>query len=175
MIRIPGSHNSKLGQNTEIKILQKWNGVRPSIKPLLSEFYIYLADSKIKEIRRNRKRIDESIKCSSLYENNNKTRWIETLLQTPICDHRKYAIWRIIAPYLINIKKMSYEEALNIIKDWLGKCDKITPLDFSVNNKIKVNLTAAGKVGYLPIGFSDLKAENRELYCIISNRYGNAS
>jgi hypothetical protein len=176
MIRIPGSHNSKHGQNTEVKILQKWNGVRLSIKPLLSEFYVYLADSKIKEIRKDRGRLDGSIRCSSLYEtNNNNTRWIETLLQTPICDHRKYVIWRIIAPYLINIKKVSYEEALNIIKDWLGKCDKITPLDFSVNNKIKVNLTATAKVGYLPIGFSDLKSENRELYSIISNRNGSAS
>lgn len=112
MIRIPGSRNSKLGQNTEVKILQKWNGVRPSIKPLLSEFYLYLADSKIKEIRKNRERLDGSIKCSSLYASNNKIRWIETLLQTPLRVHRKYAIWHIIAPYLINIKKVSYEEAL---------------------------------------------------------------
>jgi hypothetical protein len=174
MIRIPGSHNSKHRQNTEVKILQKWNGVRPSIKPLLSEFYIFLADSKIKEIRKNRERLDGSIRYPSLYENNNKTRWIETLFQTPIHDHRKYAIWRILAPYLINIKKVSYEEALNIIKVWLGKCDKITPLDFGVNNKIKVNLTAAAKVGYHPMGFSDLKAENKELYSIISNRNGTS-
>jgi hypothetical protein len=67
MVRVPGSFNSKLVQlnekgeivlipeSAEVKIMQEWNGVRPSIKPLLSEFYIYLADSKIKEIHRNRK------------------------------------------------------------------------------------------------------------------------
>ena len=67
MLRVPGSFNSKLAelnengkivnipQLAEVKIIQKWNGVRPSIKPLLSEFYIYLADTKIKEIHRNRK------------------------------------------------------------------------------------------------------------------------
>ena len=33
MLRIPGSINSKVGK--EVRIVQKWNGVRPSIKPLL--------------------------------------------------------------------------------------------------------------------------------------------
>jgi hypothetical protein len=36
--------------------MQEWNGVRPSVKPLLSDFYIYLADSKIIEIE-NQKNI----------------------------------------------------------------------------------------------------------------------
>jgi hypothetical protein len=54
MLRIPGSYNSKHGHNTEVNIIQKWNGVRPSIKPLLTEFYVYLADKKIKEIHGNR-------------------------------------------------------------------------------------------------------------------------
>ena len=37
--------------------------------------------------------------------------WIEKLLQTPIDDHRKFAVWRILAPYLINIRKCSVDEA----------------------------------------------------------------
>jgi hypothetical protein len=35
MIRIPGSFNSKNGTKEEVKIIQRWNGFRPSIKPLL--------------------------------------------------------------------------------------------------------------------------------------------
>jgi hypothetical protein len=35
-----------------------------------------------------------------------KRLWIETLLDIPIEDYRKYAIRRIIAPYLINIRKV---------------------------------------------------------------------
>src|SRR5207244_3815755 len=94
MLRIPGSYNSKHGHNVEVKIVQNWNGVRPSIKPLLTKFYIYLADIKIKEIRGIRKDI-----VSPHYENSS-IRWIETLLQIPISDYRKYALWRILAPYL---------------------------------------------------------------------------
>jgi hypothetical protein len=38
-------------------------------------------------------------------------RWIDSLLETPIEDHRKYAVWRILAPYLIDVRKLFYEEA----------------------------------------------------------------
>jgi hypothetical protein len=162
MIRIPGSINSKHGHNVEVKIVQNWDGVRPSIKPLLTEFYIYLADTKIKEIRDITKRRDRSIRYSAEYDND-KIPWIETLLQTPISDHRKYALWRVLAPYLINIKKLSYEDALSRITEWLNKCDKIKPLDFNVNNRIKADLNGARRVGYLPISFSHLKTQNRQL------------
>ncbi len=171
MLRVPGSLNSKLvrlnekgkivniPESGEVKIIQKWNGVRPSIKPLLSEFYIYVADSKLKEIHRNRK----SRKHSAHYENNHKIQWIETLLQIPISDHRKYALWRIVAPYLINIRKMSHEDATRIIREWLDKCDKLRPLDSTVNSKIKPNLNAAARKGYPPISFNHLKIENKQL------------
>jgi hypothetical protein len=49
MLRVPGSINSKV--NKEVRIVQKWNGVRPSIKPLLYEFYIHVADAKLMEIQ----------------------------------------------------------------------------------------------------------------------------
>ncbi len=111
-------------------MLQRWNGIRPSIKPLLPEFYIYLADLKMKEIHRRRKR--NSVKYPSNIENNNSIKWIEMLLKIPLADHRKYALWRIIAPYLINIKKLFYDDAFDIIFDWLNKCSKAKSLDFNM-------------------------------------------
>jgi len=91
------------------------------------------------------------------------------LLQIPISDHRKYALWRIVSPYLINIRKLSHEDALSIIREWLHKCDKLKPL-VSVNDRIKPNLNAADRVGYLPISFNNLKVENRELADLISSK-----
>jgi hypothetical protein len=90
--------------------------------------------------------------------------------QCPIIE--KKALWRIVAPYLINIKQLSYEDAFSIIREWLDKCDKIKPLDFSVGERIKANLNAATKVGYRPIGFSHLKTQNRELADFISCQMG---
>ena len=48
MLRIPGSINSKV--NRRVTIMKSWNGIKPSIKPLLYDFYIYLADMKYKEV-----------------------------------------------------------------------------------------------------------------------------
>jgi hypothetical protein len=49
MLRIPGSINSKV--NREVTIIQRWNGVKSSIKPLLYDFYIQLADTRLKEVQ----------------------------------------------------------------------------------------------------------------------------
>ena len=49
MLRIPGSINSKVSK--QITVEQEWNGIKPSIKPLLYEFYIHLATTKLREVQ----------------------------------------------------------------------------------------------------------------------------
>jgi hypothetical protein len=51
MLRIPGSYNTKLKTYEEVRIIQKWDGLRPSIKPLLFDLYLYLQDLKLKKIQ----------------------------------------------------------------------------------------------------------------------------
>src|SRR3954454_9972353 len=106
MIRIPGSHNFKLVQknnnggvadsSTEVKLIKKRDGIRPKFKPLLYHFNIWLADKKIKEINESSKKTKYDHKYNATSKK--EIRWIETLLQTPINDYRKNAIWRILAP-----------------------------------------------------------------------------
>jgi len=55
MVRIPGSFNTKDGMQEEVKIIQRWNGFRPSIKPLLFRFDLYLLVSKSKEFHKKTK------------------------------------------------------------------------------------------------------------------------
>jgi hypothetical protein len=129
--------------STEVKIIQRWDGKRPAINWLLRDFRRYLIQEKIddtfKDINLKRKR-----RCTYPTTNHHTTNritewpWIEQLLNTPVGDYRKFAIWRILAPYLVNIKKLSYEEAFDVIKDWLNKCSKITPLSFNANQRIRV-------------------------------------
>jgi hypothetical protein len=97
--------------------------------------------------------------------------WIETLLRTPISESRKYAGWRILAPYLINVRHLSDDDAFVVIDRWLSKCNKLEELDFDVDAKINSWLNGAVSKGYLPISFDNpdkepktLKTENRELY-----------
>ena len=115
MVRIPGSINSKNGQ--EVRIIQEWDGQRPCIAPLLGIFYSWLATKKIIA--------DKSQRSNSKFRSNyncNEINWIESLLKTPLDDYRKTTVNLVLAPYLINIRQLEYRDAFNIIKSWLEQC-----------------------------------------------------
>jgi hypothetical protein len=97
-----------------------------------------------------------------------KIKWIEKgILENAIADHRKYIIWRILSPYLLNVKKLPKEESYSIMKDWLDKRDKIEKLNFNAKARTKEGLKGASKKGYLPISIDKLKEENKVLYDIV--------
>ena len=160
MLRIPGSYNSKYIDGN-IKLIQKWNGYRPSVSPLIGSFYAWLVDQKFKELEVQKKYL------KSQSPNGQYIQWIEKLLQTPIEDFRKYAIWRIVAPYLMNIRKLSEEQASIIIKDWLYKCNNAKILNFNVNQKIREGLSGSSR-GYIPISLDNLRKECNNLYSIVN-------
>jgi Primase X len=170
MIRIPGSYNSKCieeNRGSEVKIIQKWNGFKPKINLFLVRFYTYLIDQRIKELKKKKKK--KNYKNNYYSQNTSNTiPWIEKLLETPLADHRKYVVWRILSPYLINVKQLSCEECFNIIKEWLIKCDQLERLNFNSSQKIREGINAATKKGYYPISLEKLKSENKELFDMLS-------
>jgi hypothetical protein len=89
------------------------------------------------------------------------------LLQIQLTDFRKYCIWRILGPYLINKRNLSEDESFRIIENWLDKCSELEPLDFDADYKINEGLNGAIKKGYFPISLKDLKEEHSELYEIV--------
>ena len=172
LLRIPGSINSKY--NTKIKIIQKWNGYRPPIpREFIEEFRTYLIQKKIdEEAKQNRQKI-MLLKLKKLNKNATNDRnyyyqWIDkTILANPFPDCRKIIVDLILAPYLINIKKLSYEESYQIIREWLEKCNSLQKLDnYSnfVNYRIHYALkTAASKQQIGPMSFYKIKTDSR--YC----------
>jgi hypothetical protein len=48
MLRVPGSFNSKYGNNGQVKVTKEWNGQRLNIKPLMGDFLAYLLDERNK-------------------------------------------------------------------------------------------------------------------------------
>ena len=85
--------------------------------------------------------------------------WIEKLLDTPIADYRKNAISLVLAPYFINIRKYSYEQAYAAIKDWLDKCNTIMRLDSNFDSRIRSALEVARKTGIRPLKNRDVETE----------------
>ena len=184
LLRIPGSLNSKRildnkeqDYSEEVRIIQKWDGKRPSIQPLLRDLRRWLIQKRIDEAvelkkqeekkKHNRFQIgvaskDQEDKCET-----NRIEWIEKgILENPLPDHRKYIIWRILSPYLLNVKKLPKEESYTTIQNWLDKCNKLKKMNFNAKLKIREGLKGANK-GYYPISLEKLKEENKELYEII--------
>jgi hypothetical protein len=65
MLRIPGSHNSKCvnandgvfdAEKTAVKVIQEWNGRRPTMMLLIGSFHAHLVDQKMKQNQRDKRR-----------------------------------------------------------------------------------------------------------------------
>lgn len=180
LLRIPGSLNSKSiadkNKDPKVKIIQKWDGKRPSIQPLLRDFRRWLIQKRINDVaelkKQEKKHSEFQIMASQSQEHKNRIMWIEKgILENPLADHRKYIIWRILSPYLLNVRTLPKEESYIVIKDWLDKCNKLENLNFNAKLKVKEGLKGAHK-GYFPISLEKLKEENKELYDIVINRTG---
>ncbi|MGA9151787.1 MAG: DNA primase noncatalytic subunit PriX, partial [Candidatus Nitrosopolaris sp.] len=155
----------------QISIIQKWDGKRPPILPLLRDFRRWLIQKRIAgivELKRREKKIARyHMIITSRNQPTNNIKWIENgILKNPLHDHRKYIIWRILSPYLLNVKKLPKEESYSIIKYWLDKCNNKQRLNFNPKVKIKEGIRGAPN-GYFPISLEKLKDENRQLYDVI--------
>jgi hypothetical protein len=173
MLRIPGSHNSKCIQrndgkaddSTQVKIIDEWNGRRAPFYLLIGSFLAYLTDQNIKQVKMQRQYSNHKYRDNKY---NTKIPWIETLLQTPCSDHRKYCIWRIFVPYLINVERLSSEETSSIIEYWLDNCNNLERLDFEPQAKINDAIKRVGD--FRPIRLDALKMEDKKLYDLVSAR-----
>jgi hypothetical protein len=163
LLRIPGSYNSKYVQQNrgtaEVKVIQRWDGFRPRANPLYYHFYIYLADKKLRGFNMQTNKTESY--------RGNTIPWIEKLLETPIDDYRKNAVSLILAPYLVNIKKLSYDAALNIINSWLGKCGELRQLDQNFDYTVRYALKYSAKNGNRPLKLDTLKLKNKPLYDVL--------
>jgi hypothetical protein len=177
MLRVPGSHNSKCvktnggaldSDKTVVKIIQQWNGSRPTMMLLVGSFHAHLVNQKMRQNQRdNRRRYQQYDATTSVAPA--IIHWIEKLLTMSLPDYRKYCIWRILAPYLINVRKLQEDEASHIIKEWLKKCNSVKRISFDDSSRIRYDIQSVRKRGFYPIGANQLKIENIDLYEILKN------
>ena len=165
MVRIPGSINSKNGE--EVKIIQEWDGKRPSIVPLLGIFYSRLASRKISEEKIFHRSYS---KFRAAKSSPNKIKWIEKFLKTPLEDYRKTTVNLILAPYLVNIRRVENKKAFEIIKGWLELCSVQRKLNFPATYLINAALLNAQKTNYKPMRLDTLKQKNPTVYEILAQK-----
>jgi hypothetical protein len=90
------------------------------------------------------------------------------IIANSLDDYRKFVAWRILAPYLMNIRKCSIDEAYDTIRNWLDRCRNLRQLDFNSIYMIKHDINSARRGGYLPISLEKLKTENPYLYNVLT-------
>jgi len=95
--------------------------------------------------------------------------WVERLLEHPVDDGRHRILWLIVAPYLVNIKGLSVEDAKKEALDYLQKCSKIKPIEGDLGRLADYYVNYASRVGLKPVSLQTLTREPqyRDLYEIL--------
>ena len=173
LLRIPGSINSKYDR--QVRIVQKWNKVRVPIPiEFIEKFRTYLIQKKIDEQNQRQKillRLKRQNNKNKNSINRNYYEWIEKkILANPFPDYRKLIINLILAPYLVVIKKLSYEDSSKIINIWLQKCDLLRKLDFNKRSIVNTALATAYKKQIPPMRISTLKKNYNDLYLLLKQK-----
>lgn len=165
LVRVSGTLNSKNGQ--KVQLIQRWDGKRPSIQWVTRNFGEYLIQKRNDKIKEKNKRRSFSKKQYQQNIQINKIEWIERLLQIPIEDFRKQCLWRILCPYLINIRKVTKQNAFTILNGWLQKCNELRPLDKAIK---KIEEDLENVKGYLPPSKDKLKDRYKEIYHMLKTK-----
>ncbi len=83
--------------------------------------------------------------------------WVEKLLATPIPDVRHRVVNLILAPYLVNVKGLSEEQAFEIIRDYIEKCKMINPNTAITDSYIMYQCRYAKRRGLKPYTLAHAK------------------
>jgi len=175
LLRIPYTFNSKnLNINdennqisSEIKIIQEFDkdNIQSINIKLIRDFRLWLADIDLqrKKTSRIQNKNCEIISKSDIVK---KYYWIEKLLQTPLPCFRRYCLYHILVPYLVNVRKLNSEKCYYVLKTWLEKCNALSKIPFNIETEIKTRLIAVKD--YEPLSLCKLRTENANLYDLLN-------
>ena len=80
--------------------------------------------------------------------------WIEKLLNTPIPDVRHRVVNLVLAPYLVNAKGMSEDEAFKVISNYIERCKELDPNTKINDSYIRYQCAYARKRGLKPLSLT---------------------
>ena len=80
--------------------------------------------------------------------------WVDTVLATPIPDVRHRTVNLVLAPYLINVKGMDVEQAVETIKKYIDECKQLNPNTDVSETYIRYQCNYAKNKGMKPLSLS---------------------
>ena len=89
--------------------------------------------------------------------------YVEELLKHPVSDGRHRLVWLVLAPYLVNVKKVEDEEAIEKIRTFVAVAGETSGL----KRFVEYNVRRVRRNGLLPPTFSTLKTEHADIYALL--------
>ncbi len=89
--------------------------------------------------------------------------YVEGLLQHPVSDGRHRLVWLVLAPYLVNVRKLEDAEAVDKIRAFVSVGGETQDM----KRFVEYNVRRARRNGLLPPTFSKLKNEHPDLYGLL--------
>jgi hypothetical protein len=182
LLRIPGSFNGKCLsknetlENSRVKIIQRCNGYRPLLvaSEILYDFQTYLIQKKIDKQNYRQKMLKLRKYNNNINSHNSFYYYYDCIekkiLANPFPDCRKIIVDLILAPYLIVIRNLSFEESYQIINEWLQKCNLLRKLDFNTRSLINTALSTAYKKQIPPMRIITLKGNYQDLSFLLEQK-----
>lgn len=89
--------------------------------------------------------------------------YVDGLLEHPVSDGRHRLVWMVLAPYLVNIKKLEEQEAIEKIRAFVSVAGETADM----RRFVEYNVRRARRNGLLPPTLSTLKSEHPDLYSLL--------
>jgi hypothetical protein len=91
--------------------------------------------------------------------------YVYKLLLHPVSDGRHRILWLIIAPFCVNILKLSDEEAMKVCREYINQCKVVAETD--ADEQIEYHVLRARRINLRPPKLSTLKENHPDLYEIV--------
>ena len=89
--------------------------------------------------------------------------YVDELLKHPVSDGRHRLVWLVLAPYLVNVRKLEDEEAIDRIRAFVAVAGETRDM----RRFIEYNVRRARRNGLMPPTFSTLKSEHPDIYSLL--------
>jgi hypothetical protein len=89
--------------------------------------------------------------------------YVEDLLAHPVSDGRHRLVWLVLAPYLVNVRKLDDETAIEKIRAFVAAAGETS----AMRRFVEYNVRRARRNGLLPPTFSTLKTEHPDIYWLL--------
>jgi hypothetical protein len=94
---------------------------------------------------------------------------VEKVVEKELPDDRKRFILHVLSAYLVNVKRLSEEEAIQVVQEFLeNSCRNHSNCDKVYESFIRGDLRRVKSKGLKPLSQEKLKDKDLELYLTIS-------